>query len=180
MKSLTFFLFVLSASTLIAQSSNTVEKSLLKVNALMPGIAYELGVGKKTTFNFEVTIVPISQIEPENLVEVEIFPVLGAEFRYYNNIDRRLGKGKNISGNSANYLSFVNQAFITTPILGNIEFDEPIAYLGGVVYGFQRTYKKGFYFNLAFGPAFFTGDGNPAATIYLDARIGWVIGKRKK
>jgi hypothetical protein len=108
-----------------------------------------------------------------------LFPALGAEFRYFTNMDRRIRKGKNISGNSGNYVSFFNQAIVAAPIAGNVEYDEPIAYLGAFLYGFQRTYPKGFYFGIAGGPGFFSGDNDPTAAIYLDARIGWVISKKK-
>ncbi|MGO4918190.1 hypothetical protein [Maribacter spongiicola] len=48
------------------------------------------------------------------------------------------------------------------------------------MYGLQRTYKKGFYFGLAFGPAIFVDEFNTDAGILIDARLGWVIGGRKK
>lgn len=179
MKKVLTFLLLISMSLLTAQSIQNVEKSLFKINALAPGVSYELGVGLNATLNFEASIIPIGEFYVGEKPIIELFPMLGAEFRYFVNMKRRTNKGKNISRNSGNYVSFLNQAIITAPILGNIEYDDPIAYLGSINYGFQRTYKKGFYFSIAAGPAFFSGDNNPAATLYLDARIGWVLSKRK-
>jgi len=170
-----FFFFIFSN----AQSNKNVENGLFRINVIAPGASYELGVGKNTTLNFEVSLIPMSRVEFGNEVDFELFPVIGAEFRYFTNFNRRIEKGKNISGNSGNYISFLNQAFLTVPILGNIEYDTPVAYLGTFAYGFQRTYKKGFYFGIAGGPGLFVGDNYPTATLYLDARLGWVIGRRK-
>ena len=179
MKKCSLLFLLLPIFCLNAQTSNKVEYGLFKINVLIPGVSYELGLGSRSTMNFEASLVPVVENGFNNELDWVLFPSLIAEFRYYTNMNRRIGKGKNISGNSGNYVSFLNQALITAPILGNIEYDEPIAYLGAFNYGFQRTYGKGFYFSIAGGPAFFSGDNNPIATIYLDARIGWVLGKRK-
>lgn len=162
-----------------SQTNRNVEQGLFRINALAPGVSYELGVGGNSTFNFEASVIPITRSYSAGDFDWVLFPALGAEFRYFTNMNRRAQKGKNISGNSGNYVSFLNQAIITAPIVGNLEFDEPIAYLGAFLYGFQRTYSKGFYFGIAGGPGFFSGDNDPKATLYLDARLGWVVGKRK-
>lgn len=180
MKKHLFACLFISFLSLSAQSNKNVEDGLFRINALSPGVSYELGAGKNSTFNFEASVIPVTQTYAGGDFVWALFPVLGAEFRYFTNMERRIAKGKNISGNSGNYVSFLNHAFITAPILGNIEYDIPIAYLGAVIYGFQRIYPKGFYFGIAGGPGFFTGDNNPSATIYLDGRIGWVIGKKKR
>ncbi len=180
MKKYAFLFSVLCFSILNAQINKNVEQGLFKVNALTPGVSYELGAGRNSTFNFEASVIPIARADSGGDFDWVLFPALGAEFRYFTNMNRRVQKGKNISGNSGNYVSFLNQAFITAPIIGSIEYDEPVAYLGAFVYGLQRTYGKGFYFGAAVGPAFFTGDNDPTATLYLDARLGWVIGGRKR
>ncbi|MFS4467138.1 DUF3575 domain-containing protein [Maribacter sp. 2210JD10-5] len=164
----------LSTITLKAQATKNVESNLFKVNVLAPGISYELGVAKNMSLNFEAAIIPIAESE-FNEIDFELFPVLSGELRYFTNFSRRIARGKNITGNSGNYISFLNQAFITAPILGNIEYDEPVAYLGGILYGIQRAYNKNFYFGVSLGPAFFTTDNEPTGTLYLDARIGWII-----
>jgi len=179
MKKYLVFLVICSTSILFSQSVKNVEKNQFRINILSPGVSNELGISNNSTLNFELTVLPVVETYFNDQISWALFPVIGAEYRYYTNFNRRIEKGKNIVGNSGNYLSFLNQAFITAPIAGNREFDEPVAYLGGFVYGLQRTYKSGFYFSSAVGPAFFTGDNDPTATIYIDARIGWVVGKKK-
>jgi len=160
-------------------SAQNVEKNQFKINVLSPGISYEIGLGDKSTLNFELTILPLLGTSLDEEIEWVLFPAVGAEYRYYTNFRRRINLNKNVEGNSGNYFSFLNQVFVTAPIAGNFEYDEPIAYLGSFAYGLQRTYTSGFYFNVAAGPAFFTGDNNPTGSLYLDARVGWVIGKKK-
>ncbi|MDP5062018.1 MAG: hypothetical protein NWP64_08880, partial [Maribacter sp.] len=100
--------------------------------------------------------------------------------RQYINFDRRLRKGKNISGNTGNYISFLNQFQLGTPVIGNLEYASDYFYNAAIVYGMQRPYEKGFYWGLAFGPGIFTDEFNTDAGILIDVRLGWVIGGRKK
>ncbi len=174
MKKYVSFLFLITSFIIFSQSSKNVEKGLFKVNALLPGASYELGAGNNTTFNFDLLLVPDFGGNP-----LEIFPAVGAEFRYFTNMNRRLGKDKNISGNSGNYVGFLNQLLIAAPLLGNLEYDIPFVYNGAIVYGLQRTYNKGFYFNLSFGPGFFTRDNDPTAGILIDIKLGWILSGRK-
>jgi len=163
-----------------AQSDRNVEKSLFKINALLPGVNYELGVGQRTTLNFELGLIPeggANPIERGRGGPIEIFPYLGVDFRYFTNMERRLRKGKNILGNSGNYVAFANRLLVAAPLLGNLEYDNPFPYVGGFLYGIQRTYKKGFYWGVSFGPAFYTGDNDPSVGILNDIKIGWVLGK---
>ncbi len=166
--------FLTMATFMGAQSSKNVESGLFKLNAFLPGASYELGAGKNTTFNFDLTLYPAFS---GNIVE--IFPAVGADFRYFTNMERRISKGKSISGNSGNYVAFVNQLLVTAPILGNLEYDGPLSYNASFVYGLQRTYKKGFYWGLSFGPGFYTRDNDPTAAIFIDMKLGWVLSKRK-
>lgn len=163
-----FFTFILSA-----QTGNQVEDKLFKVNVFLPGFNYEVAAGERSTLNFELGLIPSTERS------VEIFPYLGADYRYYTNFKRRLNKGKNISGNSGDYIAFNNRLLVAAPLLGNLEFDSPLLYVGGIVYGIQRTYKKGFYWGISFGPAFYTGDNDPGISLYNDIKLGWVIGKNK-
>tara|TARA_R110002050_G_scaffold51870_7_gene118857 strand:+ start:1746 stop:1925 length:180 start_codon:yes stop_codon:yes gene_type:complete len=50
-----------------------------------------------------------------------LYPGIGAEFWYFNNLERLLLQDKNISGNSGNYLGFLNQFQFGQPILGDLE-----------------------------------------------------------
>ena len=175
---LTLFALLLICN-LSAQSDKNVEKGLFKINALLPGISYELGAGKNTTFNFDVILGFALNGGSDRRTEFGLYPGVGAEFRYYYNMDRRLNKGKNISQNSGNYLSFANQLLGGTSIIGELDYVSNFYYNTGILYGFQRTYEKGFYFNIGFGPGVFVDEYDSGAGLFLDARLGWVIRKRR-
>ncbi len=163
-----------------AQSTKKVENGLFKVNALLPGVSYELGVGSNSTLNFEAVVGFSVNGGSNRDTEFGIYPGLQAEYRNYVNMNRRISKGKNISGNSGNYVSFLNQFQFGAPLIGDLENTSDYFYNAAVVYGLQRTYTKGFYFNLSAGPAIFRDDFSVDTGILIDARLGWVLGRRKK
>ena len=173
-----FALFLIC--NLSAQSDKNVEKGLFKVNALFLGISYELGAGENTTFNFDLVIGFAINGGSNRDTEFGLYPGLGAEFRNYYNMDRRLEKGKNITGNSGNYIGVLNQFYFGTPVVGDLEYSSDYYYNLAAVYGFQRTYEKGFYFSVAVGPALFVDEFDTDAGILIDAKLGWVLGRRNK
>lgn len=179
-KLICFTVIVMSALCINAQSNKLVEDGLFKINALAPGVSYELGVGSKTTLNLEGFLGFALNGGSGRDTNFGLFPGLAADVRQYINFDRRLKKGKNISGNTGNYISFLNQMQFGTPIIGNLEYASDYYFNTALVYGLQRTYKKGFYFGLAFGPGIFVNQYDTNAGILIDARLGWVIGGRKK
>ncbi len=156
-----------------AQSQKQLETGLFKVNLLLPGINYEFGTSEQSTLNLELGLIP------DWNGAFDFFPYLGADYRYFTNLERRLDKSKNISGNSGNYVAFSNRVQVSAPLLGNFEYDTPLLYAGGVVYGIQRTYDKGFYWGISGGPAFFTGDSNPGMGLLIDLKLGWVLSQGK-
>lgn len=172
-------LFVSAFFSVNAQSDKNVEKGLFKVNALLPGVSYELGVGKNTSFNFDAALLFSLRGGNRRDTEFGLYPAVGADFRYYYNMDRRLGKGKNILGNSGNYLAVANQFFLGNAIVGDLDFNSNFYYNSAVVYGIQRMRPKGFYWGVSFGPGVFVSDFGVAGGLYVDAKLGWVIGKRK-
>lgn len=88
---------------------------VFKVNLRLPGINYELGTRAHSTLNFELGLIP-------DWNEVfDIFPYLGADYRYVTNFECRLVKGRNIAGNSGNYVAFSNRVQVSAPLLGNFE-----------------------------------------------------------
>lgn len=175
-----------------AQGNKNVEKGLFKINAFTPGVTYEVGIGKDMTINLDALLVLGGGSRGPKDFNIGLFPGFDAEFRYFNNFNRRLSKGKNIAGNSGNYWALNSGVLIGRPIIGtyNLVYDTSIHL--GAAYGLQRTYKKGFYWNLSFGPGFFFTREEfrfPSSTINVDntafgisgvGKIGWVIGGRKK
>ncbi len=171
---------LLSAFYANAQSSKLVEDGLFKINLLAPGVSYEIGVADKTTLNLEAFLGFALNGGSDRETSFGLYPGLEADIRQYVNFSRRTRKGKNISGNTGNYVAFLNQLQFGTPIIGDLEYASDYFYNAAIVYGMQRTYEKGFYWGLAFGPGIFVDDFYTDAGILIDIRLGWVIGGRKK
>ena len=162
-----------------AQTSKNVEDGLFKINALTPGVSYELGIGKDLSLNFDALIGFALNGGTGRDTEFGLFPGVQADFRYFTNMGRRLSKDKIISGNSGNYLAVSNKLSSGRSTIGDLEFSSNYFYGISIVYGIQRTRRKGFYWGLSFGPAWFSNSFGSNFGAILDARIGWVIKKRK-
>lgn len=171
------FTFLCLAQTM-AQSDKNVEDGLFKINALIPGVSYELGLGKNTTLSFDAALVPGAGGGSGRETEFGIFPGFQLDFRYFMNLERKRSKGKNISGNSGNYVAVINQFYLGDPIIGDLSFSSSYYNIIGAVYGIQRTSKKGFYWGISFGPAVFIDDFDSDSGLFIDARLGWVIRKK--
>ncbi len=178
MKSNLFYAMVLCSVIGAAQTTKNVENGLFKVNALAPGVSYELGVGVNATLNFDFLIGIEIEGGSRRSTSVELFPAVGAEYRYFHNLNKRRAANKNIAGNSGNYFGGISRLLVRAPLLGNLEYDEPISYHTALFYGIQRTYSKGFYFSVQAGPGlFFNDDVN--AGLFLSGKLGWILRKRK-
>jgi len=159
-----------------AQSDKNVEDHQFKINFLNPGLEYELGIGKDQTiaigtglqFGF-------------NSAGYAFIPALNGQYRYYYNFSRRIGKNKRIDGNSANYIAASGTLFLEEVIIGNISSGDGYFGFAGPVYGIQRTYSKGFNFNLEFGVGYYFDDfySDEGFGPTLSFSIGWVLGKKK-
>lgn len=180
-KASTIVVLFLSVIVLKAQSDNNVENHQLQLGLPMPGLLYEKGVAKNSTLSIEA-------ISGFNLrgctgceTEFGVYPIFRGQYRYYYNMERRLDKDKNISGNSGNYIGGLLLYQDGNPILGNLETNSVLAV--GPVYGIQRTYRRGFFYRLETGVAYFEDDSffdNTGITLILAARIGWVLGHKRK
>jgi len=159
-----------------AQQDSNVERSQLQLSLPLPSILYELGVGKNTTTSLEAVTGFALNGCSDCKTNFGVYPIIRGQIRYYYNMKRRLEKGKNISGNSGNYVAALMAYQGGSPLLGNLNTTNTIAV--GPVYGIQRTYKRGFFYRLEGGPAFIQDDADQGFGIVLAARIGWVLRKR--
>lgn len=180
MKNLTLVFLTLTTFCATAQFSKNVEDGLFKINALAPGVSYELGVGSNITINAEAFLGFALFGGTDRETRFGLYPGIAAEFRYYTNMNRRLGKNRNISGNSGNYVGLLNQYQFGTPVIGDLDFASDFFNSTAIVYGIQRTRSKGFYWGLAFGPGVFVDEFETNTGLLIDVRLGWVIGKGKK
>jgi hypothetical protein len=155
-----------------------LERHQFQLNLLSPGFTYELGLFRNQSVSSNLGF---------GLATYEEGYVFGLamnnRYRYYHNFNRRARLDKNTSGNSGNYIAaaqaiFFSQLQISTNVDSVGDFN-----LGffGMVYGIQRTYEKGFNFNVELGAGYYRGDGVPSGYgPLINVTLGWVATKRKK
>lgn len=155
-----------------------LERHQFQLNLLSPGFTYELGLFRNQSVSTNLGF---------GLATYEEGYVFGLamnnRYRYYHNFNRRARLDKNTSGNSGNYIAaaqaiFFSQLQISTNVDAVGDFN-----LGffGMVYGIQRTYEKGFNFNVELGAGYYRGDGVPSGYgPLINVTLGWVATKRKK
>ncbi len=164
----------------ISQTNYDVEKQQFTINALLPGLVYEVGVSKNATIAAEATV-GFAYFESNFFGDAfGIYPIGRLQYRNYYNFERRLEKGKNISGNSGNYIAPTFALQSGKAIIGDLDYISDFFAGAGVVYGIQRTAPRGFQFRLEAGPAYFFEENQGDFGILLAAKIGWVLRKRRK
>ncbi|MEN1783655.1 MAG: hypothetical protein AAGF77_00825 [Bacteroidota bacterium] len=154
-----------------------LERHQLTLNLLGPGFRYELGLFRNVSVSTSFT--PSLAIYEEGHTFGYAWHT---RLRYYYNFKNRVDHNKNVVGNSANYISAARSVFwgplqITDNLNGPDDFG--LAFYGGV-YGIQRTYAKGFNFNVELGLGYYRGDGvfNGYGGL-LNVTFGWVATKRR-
>lgn len=185
-KKLLFLLPVILIFSAELQSQRVSEKSFgivnlerhqFKLNLFGPGVSYEIGLFKNTTASTSFGLGLASYQEGYSFGFA-----WHTRLRYYTNLNRRLDLRKNVSGNSGDYIALARSIFweplqISNNLDGADDF--AIAFYG-VMYGVQRTYKKGFNFNVELGAGYYRGDGVPSGYGPLfNFTFGWTPKKRK-
>ncbi len=177
MKSIVVSIFIIVVvGSLNAQINRNVEDHQIQLGFPIPAILYEKGIGKNTTLSVEA----LAGFQIRNS-EYGVYPIVRGQYRYYYNLKRRLDKKKNISGNSGNYVGGLMLYQDGNSLLGNLNTTSTLAV--GPVYGLQRTYRSGFFYRLETGLAYFEDDGfikGNGIALILAARIGWVLGYKRK
>lgn len=154
-----------------------LERHQFKLNLLSPGLSYEIGIIKNVTASTSFGLAVASYQEGYTFGFA-----WHTRIRYYHNFNRRNRLDKNVSGNSGNYFSPARSIFwgplqLKKTIEGPKDFAIAV---DGLVYGIQRTYEKGFNFNVEVGAGYYRGDGVPNGYGPLvNFTFGWVATKRK-
>lgn len=180
MKTITFFIIfstLLVGNLVVAQSGKTVEDHQLTINVLLPGIIYEHGLSQNATLAAEATM-GFAYVESNYLDSgIGIYPIGRLQYRYYYNFDRRLSKGKTISGNTGNYIAPTVAFQGGKPIIGDLEYVSDYFGALGAVYGLQRTGQKGLQFRFEAGPGYFFDEFEGNLGIFIALKLGWVVSK---
>ena len=167
MRKLLFFLMVPALSwgqdSTLADTKPVVdylEKSVWRVLFLTPGITNEYQWGQTITIVSDVRLSGswLAVGGSRNQTRINSSYYLNADVslgvRHFYNFERRLIKGKSIRYNSANYL-MLKAGYLLPPF---VEYQDPTIHLRvrqgpsvSFLWGFQRTYRRNFYLNLALG-----------------------------
>jgi len=154
-----------------------LERHQFKFNLLSPGFTYEFAIFKNVTASTSLGFGAATYQEGYALGLV-----MNNRARYYYNFNNRIRNGKNVSGNSGNYIAgaqaiFFSQLRLATNIDGPSDFNVGFY---GLVHGIQRTYPKGFNFTAELGAGYYQGDGVFSGYgPLLNLNFGWVATKRK-
>ncbi len=141
----TFFILIAIHSITFAQAEQrtktfdliNLERHQFRFDLLSPGLSYELGLLKNQSISTTLGL-GLAAYEPGYVIGL----AMNNRYRYYHNFNRRIRMGKNVSGNSGNYIAaaqaiYFSQLRLTTNIIGPDDFNVGFY---GFVYGIQRTY----------------------------------------
>lgn len=147
-----------------------LQRNHISLNLLMPGFQYELALAR----NFSVsTALGLGLGTPSE--GYTISPVFDSKARYYTNLRRRRDMGKNVSGNSGDYIGVVYDHFFTKwEVFGNMDNGDSDLDFIGAVYGLQRTYKNGIAFSVNAGGGWYLRDGiDTGLAPFVGIGLGW-------
>lgn len=154
-----------------------LEKHRLQLNLLMPGLHYEFGLLPNLTVGAGIGLGLATPEEGYSLA-----PAYRAQSRYYTNLRRREAFGRNIAGNSGDYLAATFSHFFTQwELAGNMDNTGRDLAFFGPAYGWQRQYKGGWSLNLELGAGWYFSNRIQAGlgpSIHLN--LGWNPFARKK
>jgi len=149
-----------------------LEKSVWRLRVLGLGVENETRISPRGTFygrfHFTSSSETIPQFDGTNKVLYSFYPALSGGVRHFYNLERRLAKGKSIRYNSGNYIS--GQVQYNFPAInrnGSFNNDMSNSVSIAALWGFQRTYRRGFYLNLALGVGINRNGGTPASDFTL-------------
>ncbi|KAA2218356.1 hypothetical protein [Maribacter flavus] len=179
MKNCFFIAFLVCVLGMHAQSSKKVEANQLTLNFLLPGLVYEIGVSENSTFTGEATLGFAYQESTFFGNGFGVYPIGKIPYRDYYNFNRRMNKGKRISGNTGNYTAPTVAIQGGNALIGNLDYASSYTIALGAVYGIQRTFPSGLQFRLEAVPAYFIDEFSNNVDLLLSAKVGWILGKGK-
>ncbi|WP_460959632.1 hypothetical protein [Spirosoma litoris] len=178
MKTTRILLMLLVGTNVLGQQPAVV-KNAWRAAIFSPGIMYETRLANRFTLISEARITSNMQTKDVHDASTDkttyyssysINPILSVGVRHFYNFDRRLEKGKSIRSNSGNYLS-VRTRYALPAVAKDESEQVPIGDGSGfgvdALWGFQRTYRRNFYLNLALGASIFSGKATGAADFTL-------------
>lgn len=175
------FLAAFFCYTLInAQFGKNCEVRQIKINLFNPGLEYEMGLGVNSTLDFRVAWQ--AALEPASSKPIEdydFFPAITVQNRYYHNFNGRYRRGRQIYGNSGNYIAPTLALFSPDDRIVENRLVEGVHGYGGLVYGLQRSYNSGLSFSIDAGAGYYVGPFRGGVHPVVNLSMGWIISEKR-
>ncbi|MER3373376.1 MAG: hypothetical protein RIM83_01920 [Allomuricauda sp.] len=163
-----------------AQYGKNCEIRQMKLNVFNPGFEYEMGVGVNSTLDVRVAWqAALEPASPEPYDNLDFFPAITAQYRYYHNFNGRYHRRRSIYGNSGNYIAPSAALFSPGDRVVDGNLVEGVHGYGGLVYGIQRSYNSGLSFSIDAGAGYYVGPFKGAILPVVNISLGWIISEKR-
>ncbi len=139
-----------------------------------------MGIGVNQTLNiraaWQLALDPALAEPYDNL---EFFPAVTLQTRFYHNFNQRFRNRRQTYGNSANYIAPTVAALSPDARVVNGELVDGVHGYGGLVYGLQRSYNSGLSFSVDAGAAYYVGPFNGGIYPVVNLSIGWIVSEKR-
>jgi len=170
-----FGLFIIPSLTLNAQESMFLQKNhSVSMEVLGLTYNYESPIAKRVTLIGRLGMQGGAGYSSSLGSYYAISPAISFETRFYYNILKRESSGKNIKGNSANFIS-LSTWYVSNPV---IEHKSSGADFFAVTpqWGVRRVYWKHFMLEAGAGISyFFNLEGDSKTNLMLNLRLGYMF-----
>ena len=177
-----FLLLVMLFTGLLGHSQygKNCEIRQIKLNIFNPGLEYEMGVGVNSTLDFrvawQVALEPASSEPTQNL---DFFPAITTQYRFYHNFNGRYHRRRSIYGNSGNYIAPTATLFSPGERTVEGQLVDGVHGYGGLVYGIQRSYNSGISFSIDAGAGYYAGPFKGGIYPVVNLSIGFIISEKR-
>lgn len=180
MRNLLICITLMAVQCAYSQFGKNCELRQLKINALSPGIEYEMALGVNSTLDIRVAYKPsLDPFSSSPLENYELFPALTVQNRYYYNFGSRGRSGSPIYGNSGNYIAPSASVFESGSRIIEGELAEGVFATAGLVTGLQRSYNSGLSFSVDVGGAYYLGPFDGGIYPVFNISLGWIISEKR-
>ena len=172
--------FLLFASIIHAQFGKNCELRQFKINLINPGVEYEMALGVNSTLDFRVAWqAAIEPASAEPIKDFDFFPAITVQNRYYHNFNGRDKRGRQIYGNSGNYIAPSVAIFSPDARVINNQVIDGIHGYAGLVYGVQRSFNSGLSFSIDAGAGYYVGPFRGGIHPVVNLSIGWIVSEKR-
>ncbi len=180
MQKIILLVFWLWSIIALGQYGKNCELRQFKINLFNPGVEYEMALGINSTLDFRVAWQAAIEPASENPVEdYNFFPAITVQNRYYHNFNARDRRGRQIYGNSGNYIAPSVAVFSPDTRLVDGVLVDGIHGYAGLVYGIQRSYNSGLSFSVDAGAGYYVGPFRGGIQPVVNLSIGWIVSEKR-